>query len=510
MKKTSEAVLKKNIEEFIKEFPTGQNDHHFAAIVAQLDRFSATYEATGDNVMLGDEFGTLDSEIIMTKEFNSIIYNHFADISLRRGTSDEDGKRERNWYVSIAALVLSLEENGFAFHSEYWYDSNNKGNVRFINDDTKTVVSIHLDVSTNSSHDLATPENTKFYEKLYQEIKEAEAKLQVEGGTKEKYEKIQEKFEKIVREYKDKYYPVIYGINEIDVFSATMTAYDVETWLSELVTYPRLYQYPTNIKSISKVVQHYIGFDTVNQVYCIRDREVKIPEVDNNLFNLNYDMNMGLYTDDIIDFMENNTNGLLLLHGIPGTGKTQFTNRLSYLLSRKEITTLFIPASLVKNFGDVKFTQYLEEYLQNLECMVVIEDAEAILKSRDKSDIEASGITSHILNMIDGTLGGKKSFVLATFNTDLENIDEAMLRAGRLIDRVELGKLSVDRANALAEHIGAQARFDSPTTVAEVWQALKNENNNLERRDAVYQGLETGSESSRYEFPNSLSTGSGE
>jgi ATP-dependent 26S proteasome regulatory subunit len=44
--------------------------------------------------------------------------------------------------------------------------------------------------------------------------------------------------------------------------------------------------------------------------------------------------------------------------------------------------------------------------------------------------------------------------VVATFNTDILNIDEALLRKGRLIAKYEFKELEEDKVKLLAEKIG--------------------------------------------------------
>jgi len=57
--------------------------------------------------------------------------------------------------------------------------------------------------------------------------------------------------------------------------------------------------------------------------------------------------------------------------------------------------------------------------------------------------------------------------VIATFNTDLSNIDEALLRPERLIARKEFKKLSLEDSKKLGSLLGLEV--DKGCTLAEIY-----------------------------------------
>jgi hypothetical protein len=58
--------------------------------------------------------------------------------------------------------------------------------------------------------------------------------------------------------------------------------------------------------------------------------------------------------------------------------------------------------------------------------------------------------------------------IICTFNSELGLIDNALLRKGRLIARYEFGKLSIDKAKALRDHLGLTTEINKPMTLAEI------------------------------------------
>ncbi len=74
-----------------------------------------------------------------------------------------------------------------------------------------------------------------------------------------------------------------------------------------------------------------------------------------------------------------------------------------------------------------------------------------------------------ILNLSDGILGNTlKTKFICTFNTNLRNIDKALLRKGRLRMRYEFKKLSIEKTKRLVE--GATKEM----TLAEIYNQEDN------------------------------------
>ena len=82
----------------------------------------------------------------------------------------------------------------------------------------------------------------------------------------------------------------------------------------------------------------------------------------------------------------------------------------------------------------------------------IMEDCELLLHSREQG---GNGLISSLLNLSDGILGDSLHIkFLCTFNSDLRQIDKALLRKGRLKIKYELKELGVDKANILLDRLG--------------------------------------------------------
>jgi ATP-dependent 26S proteasome regulatory subunit len=107
--------------------------------------------------------------------------------------------------------------------------------------------------------------------------------------------------------------------------------------------------------------------------------------------------------------------------------------------------------------------------MENKDIVLVIEDAEKALVSRDESG--RSDLVSTILNLTDGFLGHALNItVVATFNTAKEKIDEALLRKGRLKHCYEFGKLSKEQARKLADSLNLpRTSITESMTLADIY-----------------------------------------
>lgn len=152
--------------------------------------------------------------------------------------------------------------------------------------------------------------------------------------------------------------------------------------------------------------------------------------------------------------------GIVLLHGLPGTGKTTY---LRYLVGRLKKRVLFLSPNVAGNLMDPDFIDLL---IDNPNTVVIMEDAENIIMDRRTS---GGSSVSNLLNISDGLLADFLNVqLICTFNSSLTMVDSALMRKGRLIAKYEFGKLSVEKAQRLSRHLGFDRTISRPMTVAEI------------------------------------------
>lgn len=182
----------------------------------------------------------------------------------------------------------------------------------------------------------------------------------------------------------------------------------------------------------------------------------------------NLDLNLS-YNDDFTEIDKiicsrlntKKDKGVILLHGLPGTGKTTYIRNLVGRVKKK---ILFLPPGVAGHITDPDFVNIL---IDNPNAIVIIEDAENIIMDRS---ITGDASVSNLLNISDGLLSDFLNVqLICTFNTHISKVDSALLRKGRLIAKYEFGKLSVSKAQKLSDSLGQNTRIDAPMTISEIY-----------------------------------------
>jgi len=197
----------------------------------------------------------------------------------------------------------------------------------------------------------------------------------------------------------------------------------------------------------------------------VRDNSLYLKTMEIKRTKLNLDL---FYEDDfkaVDELIQQRLNqkkdkGIVLLHGLPGTGKTTY---LRYLIGRLKKRILFLSPSVAGNLMDPEFIDLL---IDNPDTVVIIEDAENIIMDRRNS---RDSSVSNLLNISDGLLADFLNVqLICTFNSELTLVDNALLRKGRLIAKYEFGKLGIEKAQRLSNHLGYHKKITRPMTVAEI------------------------------------------
>ena len=179
---------------------------------------------------------------------------------------------------------------------------------------------------------------------------------------------------------------------------------------------------------------------------------------------LNYGDGFTETHNKLVNSLKNTTSGLYLFYGAPGTGKSSYIKHLlSEDIDRK---MAYIPVSLIDRLTHPDMLPLL---MNNKNIVLILEDAEKALTSREIS--QDSSIVSTILNLTDGFIGQAINIsVVATFNTEKDKIDEALLRKGRLKMSHEFKKLSVKNCRKIAESIGVDpSKINEEMSLAEIY-----------------------------------------
>lgn len=162
------------------------------------------------------------------------------------------------------------------------------------------------------------------------------------------------------------------------------------------------------------------------------------------------------YNDDflrsdklITEFIEDrDRSGLIILHGEKGTGKTTYIRNI--ISKHPDSRFVFVPSNMIRLLGEPTFGNFLMSLKNDI---IILEDCEDVIRTR-KSTLSSSSAVSLLLNMGDGLLSDDLGIkFICTFNENISNIDDALLRKGRLACKYEFKPLCIEKSNALLSEL---------------------------------------------------------
>jgi len=210
----------------------------------------------------------------------------------------------------------------------------------------------------------------------------------------------------------------------------------------------------------------------------LKEYTIKNPTID---FNTNYNNDFKEIDKVILERLnQEDGKGLVLLYGPPGTGKTSYIRHIINNVIDKRV--LYMPPDMASELSNPGLIPFLTDIPNSI---LIVEDSENVLIKRQGQHNQA---ISNILNLSDGLLSDCLSIqIVATFNTELKNIDEALLRKGRLIAKYEFKPLSKDRIENLTKKLGIKFSSES-ATLAEIYNC--SEMDFKEHRNSIGFSLE--------------------
>ena len=190
---------------------------------------------------------------------------------------------------------------------------------------------------------------------------------------------------------------------------------------------------------------------------------------------LNYGKKFPEIHDKIVSKLKETNNGLFILHGASGTGKTTYIKYLARIFGGEKMF-IFIPTTFVDALVSPAILSIL---LDKPNSVLVLEDAEKAVVSREHGEGNES-LVSSLLNIGDGILGSMLNIsIILTFNTSKERIDKALLRKGRLHYEYEFKELEIDDAQNLVSTFNKGYKVTKPMSLAEIYN-IDHDNNHRE------------------------------
>ena len=177
-----------------------------------------------------------------------------------------------------------------------------------------------------------------------------------------------------------------------------------------------------------------------------------------------------MYNDDFFEIhsrvknaLTNDNKGVVLFHGIAGSGKTNYIKWLTSQIPNKKF--IFVPTTMIGSLTDPAFISLL---IGNKNSVLVLEDCENYIAERTAFNSNTD-VVSSILNIADGMLSDVlECQLICTFNADISKIDSALLRKGRLIAEYKFKELTVEKCNKYLQSTDRNFVVDKPYSLAEL------------------------------------------
>lgn len=167
--------------------------------------------------------------------------------------------------------------------------------------------------------------------------------------------------------------------------------------------------------------------------------------------------------------LKQKSSGIALLRGEPGCGKTSFLRHLIHKLADSH-RFYFIPVTEHRLLSCPSLTEFWADQLrgtQRASCVVLLEDAEALLEHRN---VENRGSLANLLNISDGLLGEfLPVHLVCTVNCHPGKLDPAIIRPGRLRISREFRRLNAAQAQRLAAAKGVSLPSRADYSLAEIY-----------------------------------------
>lgn len=191
--------------------------------------------------------------------------------------------------------------------------------------------------------------------------------------------------------------------------------------------------------------------------------------LDDQSLSLHYGSGHVEWHEGFIAKLRENNHGLSIFEGPPGTGKTSYLRHLMGVLKETH-RFYFIPPATMGVLSNPDFIGFwAEQRLRHADkqFVVILEDSDAALMTRGADNREQ---VSSILNLSDGMLADfLRLQIICTINCKVADIDQALLRPGRLLCHRVFHRLEYAQASRLAQSLGRQLPSMQDYSLAEVF-----------------------------------------
>lgn len=185
--------------------------------------------------------------------------------------------------------------------------------------------------------------------------------------------------------------------------------------------------------------------------------------------NLHYGEDFPAWHRQLIDNLTAHSRGITIFRGKPGTGKTTYLRKLMVELHQSHFF-LYMPMKLgwmLSAPETIQFWIWQKQRNAKRKLVVILEDAEHFLIERGADNASSA---SDLINAGDGLLGNfLQLHLICTVNCEVDRLDKAVTRPGRLLAYREFSRLTPAQAQKLAAAKNLPIKPQDNYSLAEIY-----------------------------------------
>lgn len=257
-----------------------------------------------------------------------------------------------------------------------------------------------------------------------------------------------------------------FNLNEYDYYVIESEVQDksFHLLLENVKSYWELFVYAEDYETLNKIYKIYEKYKDIDSDKTINYTEIIFKNGNQSFVsykksisafkNITDDYYPFLNADLLIKYFLKGNENILILAGQPGVGKSKFAT----LVMKKvlEDNELYKEGFTVKTAKDINLLS-MDDFWQSLKNtdLLILDDLDFLLGSRNESreDIQKNQFVNKLLSFTDGIEKSNTKIIITT-NQPIEEIDNAILRKGRLFDVLNFRPLTYEEAkNIFQKHI---------------------------------------------------------